>query len=204
MVGPGEKTNGARQIEHTYFSGNKKTLVSQPHMSGQTTKRSGGRYMHGRRGRTVLGKKHRGPGKKARKAGKKHSGAGKKVRKAGKKHRGAGTKVRKAGKKHRGAGKKARKAGKKDRGAGKKNRRVRKGRGWQRNKRCKGKFNKSGGCQKKKARRKRTRRKNLGRICKKRRKRTQKGNKFCQRRNGPRQGRIIHFGGIQDVCFQII
>ena len=162
MVGPGEKTNGARQIEHTYFSGNKKTLVSQPHMSGQTTKRSGGRYMHGRRGRTVLGKKHRG------------------------------------------AGKKARKAGKKDRGAGKKNRRVRKGRGWQRNKRCKGKFNKSGGCQKKKARRKRTRRKNLGRICKKRRKRTQKGNKFCQRRNGPRQGRIIHFGGIQDVCFQII
>ena len=171
MMGPGEKTNGARQIAHTYFSGKKKTLVSQPHMSGQTTKRSGGKYMHRRRGRTVLGKKRRGAGKKARKAGKKDRGAGKKNR------RGSNTRntVRL------------------------KNRRVRKGRSWQRNKRCKGKFNKSGRCQKKKIRRNRTRRKNLSRKCKIRRQRTQKGNKFCQRRNGPRQGRIIHFGGISKM-----
>ena len=166
----GEKTHEERQIEYTYLSGKKKTAGSQPHMLGQTTKRSSGKYMHGRRG-NILTKKQRKTGKKDRGAGKKKRGAGKMNR------RGFKTRNR----------------------ARNKNSRVRKGRRWQRNKRCKGKFNKSGGCQKKKARRKRTRRKNLGRICKKRRKRTQKGNKFCQRRNGPRKGRIFHFGGISKM-----
>ena len=171
----GEKTHEARQIEHTYFSGKKKAVGSQHHMPRQTTKRSSGKYMHGRRGNILK----------------------KKQRKTGKKDRGAG-------KKKRGAGKKKRRGSKTRNGARNKNSRVRKGRRWQRNKRCKGKFNKSGRCQKRKVRQKRTRRKNLGRICKRGRRRTQKGNKFCRKRNGPRQGRIIHFGGIQDVCFQII
>ena len=163
----GEKTHEARQIEHTYMSGKKKTVGSQPHMPRQTTKRSSGKYMHGRRG-NILAKKQRRTGKKDR-------GAGKKNRRESKTRNRA------------------------------RNRRMRKGRSWHRNKRCKGKFNKSGRCQRKKVPKKRTRRKNLGRICKKRRRRrTQKGNKFCQKRNGPRQGRIIHFGGIQDGCFQII
>ena len=169
-----EKNHEARQIEYTYLSGKKKTAGSQPKMSGQTTKRSSGKYMHGRRG-NILTKKQRKTGKKVRGAGKKKRGAGKKNR------RGFKTRNR----------------------ARNKNSRVRKGRRWQRNKRCKGKFNKSGRCQKRKVRQKRTRRKNLGRICKRGRRRTQKGNKFCRKRNGPRQGRIIHPGGIQDVCFQI-
>ena len=169
----GEKTHEERQIEYTYLSGKKKTAGSQPHMLGQTTKRSSGKYMHGRRGNILT--------KKQRKTGKKDRGAGKKKREAGKKNR-RGSKTRNRAR----------------------NRRMRKGRSWHRNKRCKGKFNKSGGCQKKKARRKRTRRKNLGRICKRGRRRTRIGSTFCRKRNGPRQGRIIHPGGIQDVCFQII
>ena len=170
MMEQWEKNHEARQIDktNTYLSGKKKTVGSQPHMSGQTTKRSIGKYMHGRRGNILK--------KKQRKTGKKDRGAGKKNR------RGSKTRNR----------------------ARNKNSRVRKGRRWQRNKRCKGKFNKSGRCQKRKVRRKRTRRKNLGRICKRGRRRTQIGSTFCRKRNGPRQGRIIHFGGIQDVCFQII
>ena len=171
----GEKTHEERQIEYTYLSGKKKTAGSQPHMLGQTTKRSSGKYMHGRRG-NILTKKQRKTGKKVKGAGKKKRGAGKKNR------RGSKTRNR----------------------ARNKNSRVRKGRRWQRNKICKGKFNKSGRCQKRKVRQKRTRRKNLGRICKRGRRRTQIGSTFCRKRNGPRQGRIIHFGGIQDVCFQII
>ena len=171
----GEKTHEERQIEHTYMSGKKKTVGFQPHMPGQTTKRSSGKYMHGRRG-NILAKKQRRTGKKDRRTGKKKRGAGKKKRGEGKKNR-RGSKTRNRAR----------------------NRRMRKGRIWQRNKRCKGKFNKSGR-QKKKVQQKRTRRKNLGRIYKRR---TQIGSTFCRKRNGPRQGRIIHPGGIQDVCFQI-
>ena len=168
MMEQGEKTHEARQIEHTYFSGKKKAVGSQHHMPRQTTKRSSGKCMHGRRG-NIQAKKQRRTGKKDRGAGKKKRGAGKKNR------RGSKTRNRA------------------------RNRRMRKGRIWHRNKRCKGKFNKSGR-QKKKVQQKRTRRKNLGRIYKRR---TQIGSTFCRKRNGPRQGRIIHPGGIQDVCFQI-
>ena len=173
MMEQGEKTHETRQIEHTYMSGKKKTVGSQPHMPGQTTKRSSGKYMHGRRG-NILAKKQRRTGKKDRGAGKKKRGAGKKNRRESKTRNRA------------------------------RNRRMRKGRSWQKNKRCKGKFNKSGRCQRKKVRQKRTRRKNLGRICKRIRRRKQIGSIFCRKRNGPRQGRIIHPGGIQDVCLQII
>ena len=170
----GEKIHEARQIEHTYMSGKKKTVGSQPHMPRQTTKRSSGKYMHGRRG-NILAKKQRITGKKDRGAGKKKRGAGKKNRRESKTRNRA------------------------------RNRRMRKGRSWHRNKRCKGKLNKFGRCQKKKVRRNRTRRKNLGMICKRRRrKRTQIGSTFWRKREGPRQGRIIHPGGIQDICFQII
>ena len=166
MMEQGEKTHEARQIEHTYMSGKKKTVGSQPHMPRQTTKRSSGKYMHGRRG-NILAKKQRRTGKKDR-------GAGKKKRR--------GSKTRKRAR----------------------NRRMRKGRSWQKYKRCKGRLNRFGRCQKKKVRRNRTRRKNLGMICnRRRRRRTQIGSTFCRKRKGPRQGRIIHPGGIQDVCFQI-
>ena len=168
----GEKTHEARQIEHTYMSGKKKTVGSQPHMPGQTTKRSSGKYMHGRRG-NILAKKQRRTGKKDRGAGKKKRGAGKKKRGAGKKNRTESKTRNRA-----------------------RNRRMRKGRSWHRNKRCKGKFNKSKRCQRKKVRQKRTRRKNLGRRCKRLRRRKQIGSIFCRKRNGPRQGRIIHPGGI--------
>ena len=69
-----EKNHEARQIEYTYLSGKKKTAGSQPNMSGQTTKRSSGKYMHGRRG-NILTKKQRKTGKKVRGAGKKKRGA---------------------------------------------------------------------------------------------------------------------------------
>jgi len=61
-------------------------------------------------------------------------------------------------------------------------------RGWQGNKRYKRKKNKWGMCQKKKVPGKRTSRKGFGMIRKRRRRRrTQKGRKFCGRRKGPRK-----------------